>query len=413
MSKYIFQFLILLWFWYGNAKNKGTYFCSSSVIIGIYLVSAFCSLFCPDIMEMEEPLNEMYWIPMLQFLSCIILLLLPFRAFNEEKTNVIILPDRTLLQSFTFVIIILSLFSIAYYSGTAFSLLLGGNLGEARIDMTQGTLYVEEGLMNTIASVSSSLYIFALLLYFIHKAIGSKKAICALLLLSSFSNTIAVLCYVGRDGAVFWIFSYLYFLFFFKNFLPKDEKKKMMKRFCVIISILLIPFVLISLARFSLSDMGTNGSFISYLGQGFINGPLFFGIENPPIVIGQAFPLYYEITGIKPPMGLGLLEYGDWKSWYFSTIVISLIRSLSFYGFFIVLFIYILIFYNTFKRGLYSIDFYKLFILILFFQVISEGVFYFRESNRGGNLFMILALFLAIFFKHNKGRNKLYISRVN
>lgn len=53
MLKYVFQFLILLWFWYSNAKNKGTYFCSSSVLIGIYIVSAFCSLFCPDIMGLE------------------------------------------------------------------------------------------------------------------------------------------------------------------------------------------------------------------------------------------------------------------------------------------------------------------------------------------------------------------------
>ena len=413
MLKYVFQFLILLWFWYSNAKNKGTYFCSSSVLIGIYLISAFCSLFCPDIMEMKEPLDDKYWIPMLQFISCILLMLLPFRVFNEEKTNLIILPDRFLFQSFTFVIIILSLFSIVYYSGTALSLLLGGNLGDARIDMTQGTLYVEEGLMNTISSVASSFYIFALLLYFIHKAIGSKKTICALLLLSSFSNTIAVLCYVGRDGAVFWIFSYFYFLFFFKNFLPKDETKKMLKRFCIIVLILLIPFVLISIARFSLSDMGTTGSFISYLGQGFINGPLFFGIENPPVLVGQAFPLFYEITGTKPPLSLGLLEYGDWKSWNFSTIVVSLIRNLSFSGFFITLFIYIMIFNNTFKKSSYPIDFYKFFILVLFFQVISEGVFYFRESNRGGNLFILLALVLAMFFKYNKGSSRIYISRVN
>lgn len=412
MFKYVIQFLILLWFWHTNAKEKGTYFCSSSIIIGIYLISSFCGLFCPSIMGMNEPLNDEYWIPMFQFLICILLILLPFRVFNEEKTRSIILPNRSLLFNFTYVVILLSLFSIVYYSGTAFSLLLGGNLGDARNDMVQGTLYVKEGLLNTIASVSASLYIFALLLFFIHKLLGSSKAICMLLLVSSFSNTVAVLCYVGRDGAVFWIFTYLYFLFFFRKFMTKDDFKKLVKRFYVIISILLIPFILISVARFSLSDMGTNGSFISYLGQGFINGPLFFGIDNKPIVVGQAFPLFYELTGLNPPESLGYVQYGDWVSWGFSTIVVSLIRSLSFPGFFITLFIYLLLFFRTFKKGLYAIHFNKLFILILFFQLISEGVFYFRESNRGGNLFIILALFLSIIFKFNKGSRKINITRI-
>lgn len=93
--------------------------------------------------------------------------------------------------------------------------------------------------------------------------------------------------------------------------------------------------------------------------------------------------------------------------------MVSLILNLSFSGFFITLFTYIVVFYKTFIKGWYSIDFYKLFILVLFFQVISEGLLYVRESSRGGNLFILLALVLAMFFKYNKGRTRIYISRVN
>ena len=45
-------------------------------------------------------------------------------------------------------------------------------------------------------------------------------------------------------------------------------------------------------------------------------------------------------------------------------------------------------------------------IYLLFFQVVGEGVFYFRQYTRGGNLFILLcligALFADLFLKSDK-----------
>lgn len=408
MDKFIFQLLILVIFWYLNFKRKKSVFTASSFLIFLYCISAFCGIFCLELMHYSEPYSDSYWLPMLQFVGTLLLFLLPFVLFVETKTKQIVLPTQSILNLFSSVIIILSFYAIFYYLGTAVSILLSGNLGAARDALSfNGVTYVQESIFNTIGSVSASFYVFALFLFFIYSAIGGYKLRRALLFISSFSYPIQVLCYVGRDGAIYWMFSFIFFFLLLKDYLDDIIKKQIQSVFLWAFLVLLIPFVLISVSRFGESDTGTSGGLLSYIGQSFINGPLFFGIENKPYNGGAAFPLFFELTGIKPHLVTDLNQIGDWCSWYFSTFIVSLYINLKELGLYLTAISLFVIFISLFGFKKVKMRFPLFFIYILFFQVYSEGIFYFREYTRGGNLFIVICFFLFCFFPMKKSSNVL------
>lgn len=401
MLKFIFILVVLFLFWYGNAKKKKSFLCSSSILLGIYVVSAIFALPTLSIGEYKEPYLSSYWWPAIVFLFYLLLLLIPARGFKDNAVTQLVLPSRQALNVMATVIIVLSFYSLIYYSSTV-STIFTMDLGDARTDLYLGEEYVEAGLMNTIASVSASLYVFALLLFFIFLTIPSSKFVRTLLLISSLSEPLHILAYVGRDGVVFWLFSFVFLYTIFRNYMEPASKSFLKKIFIVAGVILIIPFMLITISRFgdSGNNQGAFDSIINYWGQGYIQGTLYMGIENkPPISHGSSFPLFYELTGISKPVSMGMTQIGEWRSWFFGTIVTSLMRNFGHVGFWIIVMVTLALFFGIMKIKSGRLQFHQLIFYILYFQIMSQGVFYFKQYTRGGNLFILLTLLLVIFFR--------------
>lgn len=398
MFKFIIQFLFFLWVWNANRKKKGSWFTPSSFLLGLYALGALLAIPTLYFGYYTEPYEAHYWLPMFEFVLWVMLFIIPFIIFNEKSIQTVVLPSRNFLNLFSFAIIILSFFAIIYYSETAGSILGSGDIREIRNMISAGGEYSEGGILNTIASVSSSFYVFAIVLFFIYIIIEGFKARAFLLLISSLSEPIHVLTFAGRDGIVFWIFSFAFFWTFFYKFLPQQVGKKIKKVFLYFGIALAIPLVMISVSRFERSDEGVLYSIASYIGQSFINGPLYFGLDDPPLS-HSGFTLINEILN-RPVGGDGtrtLMEYGDWKSWTFGTLVVSLYRKLG--GIELACFGLgaLLLFYFVLGKSKPRFRLNHLIIYLLYFQIVGEGVFYFRQYTRGGNLFILLCLFGALF----------------
>ena len=282
MFKFVVQFLFLLILLLRNRKAKGGWLTPSGVLIMIYAVCSLMGIIVVWSGEYRSPLRSYYWMPMLVFDLFILLYLLPFRRFNEMRINMLRLPSRQFLDIFSTIIIILSFYAIIYYASTVRFIFSLGDLGAARdIRYLEGE-FVETGLFNTIASVSSANYVFAIVLYFIYKAFGNSKTRCRLLFISSFSNAIHVLSFVGRDGIVFWLFTFVFCWAFFSPYLQIDTRKKIRKIFTIGGAILFIPIFIKSI---TLKD-------IEYIAIGLYNGfklwnkegnRLLFQISNPTL----------------------------------------------------------------------------------------------------------------------------------
>lgn len=405
MTKIILSFLIFAIVAWGNAKRKHSWLTSSSFLICLYTVSVLMTIVDIPLNDDNLVLSDKYWGASSFMVVMILAFLYPMLHFDESKIQRLKLPSRKLLDAFSNVIIVLSLFSIFYYIPTVWNI-MHGDLGALRNALYAGEEYVEASLLNTIASTSSSMYVFALLLFFIYLILGASKWRIILLFVSSLSNVVHVLAYVGRDGVVFWIFAFLYLYLFFSPFLRKVSKAKIKKIAIISGVILLVPFMLISIGRFQ-DNTGTLNSIVSYFGQPFVYGTLYFGIDNPPLDPGHSFPLLFEFTGMKMPEGAGQWEEGGTVSWVFGTFLKSLYASL---GGAIPLIIFCLIsgliFVTVFGKKRTTFLFSSVFIYILYFEVYSQGVFYFRQYTRGGNLFILLCFLMALIFNvlQNSGK---------
>ena len=399
MFKYVIQFLILFLLWWNNRKAKGgAWFTSSGVLLGLYMICSLMGVFELRRGDYFQPYESHYWLPMLEFDLFLLLFLFPFRQFNETRIRALRLPGKVFLDVFSTIIILLSFYSIVFFAGSVRNIFSMENLGDARNSMVEGELYFESGVAATIASVAAANYVFAIVLFFIYRILGGSRLRCFLLLLASFSEPIHVLAFVGRDGIVFWIFTFVFCYAFFRPYLQKTDQKKILRSFFSFGAILLVPFLLISMSRFGDSSSGTFGSFISYLGHAFLQGPLFFGMDEKPLNIGSAFPLFYEITGISRTSTGGPMVIGDWYSWKFSTFIVTLYKSLNLSGLIVFGICALFLFLFTAGRAKEKMNFGQFTVYLLYFQVLSEGVFYFRHYTRGGNLFIVSTLILAIVF---------------
>lgn len=413
MEKYFFQFVFLFLCLLINKKRKGSWLIPSNFILGLYSLCAFLGMPAITIWDLKQALGSEYWIPLVVFSFCTFLYIYPFMSFNEERIKTIILPPRRILDLFSDVIILLSLYSIIYYVPTVSNIFQLENLAAARTDVELGEVFQKPGLLNTIATVSASLNIFAIVLFFIYSAIGNCKKRLVLLLISSFSEPIQVLTFVGRDGVVFWIFASLFCYLLFRPYLTEETNARYKKYFIVAVIIILIPFLLISVSRFGESEYGLLGGVVSYLGQGFICGPLLFGIDNLKIKNGLIFPLFFELTGITPPPDPGRMQVGDWCSWYFSTSIGSFYLNVGAIGLAIILIVHIFYFQiRVANKRVSYFPFYAMIVYLLYFRLVAEGVFYFREYTRGGNLFIVLLLFASFFFRNLNYHNGVRLSRL-
>ena len=404
VAKIIIAFLVFLLFACQNSKRKGTWLTPSSFLLLIYTLSIFMSI-------IDIPLNgdvlvtqEKYWLPSIEMWVMLLAFLYPFQRFNESKVEDILVPGRQFLDVFSGVIIVLSLYSILWYFPTVMNL-LRGDLGALRNALYAGEEYVETGIFNTIASTSASLYVFSLLLFFIYLCIGGSKWRLILLFISSMSEPIHVLSFVGRDGIVFWIFAVTFLFLVFKPYIQTKKIDKIKKYGILVGTVLLIPFVMISVGRFGDQEGGTFNAIVNYLGQPYVYGTLYFGIDNPPVDVGHSFPLFYEFTGMKLPESTGKWEEGGTVSWVFGTFLKSWYESFGgWFGLILCCIACAVIFFSVFCKVKKVLPMNKLFVYIVYFQVFAQGVFYFRQYTRGGNLFIIICFLFAIAFKAKPNR---------
>lgn len=387
MTNIIIATVLFSLFCIKTKRKRGTWACPSMFLILLYLISLCCGIIHIYI-EKETMIGHSSYLPY-SFLLVFLMLLYfnGFVSFNEVSANEIVLPNKLWLDRMSTIVIILSFVAIVFFADGVIKVFSMSDLGAARNNRyIYGDTYVESGLLYTICSVSSSLYVFALLLFFIYLIIGGNRNRCVLLFISSFSEVLHVLSEVGRDGIVFWLFSFIFFYLLFKDYMIEKQTKMIRKVFVIFAALALIPFMMISAGRFTENLVG---ELVSYMGQQFKHFCYYFDITPQPLAFGRGFPLIYEI--IREPLPEPALysnEYTDSGS--FGFFFLSFFVNFGVIGTIVVGIVLTFIQRRLLKLKGNTIQFNTLFIYILFFQVFSQGVFYFRHYTRGGNLFIVL-----------------------
>lgn len=377
-------------------KKKGG-ITASVFLVGLYMLSGVCSILDLHFSQDFYILDSSYLGYTILFIVLLYLFLAPFVNVEEESISMFVFPNKRLLDTISTVLIILSFGAIVFFAQGVRSVFAYSSLADARNDRYyQDMSFMESGITYTIFSVAASLFVFALLLFFVYSVIGGNKKRRLLLLISSVSEPLHVLTEVGRDGIVFWLFTFFFFFLLFKDFLPENDVKKMKKYSVVLVTLISIPFMLISVSRFSGDVIG---GLVSYMGQQFKNFCYYMEIPDRPLRHGADFPLWFEITGmVKPERGGWILGHTDSGS--FKSFVGGFIQNFNVIGTFVAGVILAVFIKSSVKIRNNTMFLSQLFIYILYFEVYAQGVFYFRQFTRGGNLFIVLCIVGWLFFRH-------------
>lgn len=384
-------------------RKRGGWLYPSIFLVSIYMLSIICLIIDITSGNSHSVLKMHYLLPALFFVFLYILYFVPFTSFREDKVEEIVLPSKRVIDIISVVLIILSFESIFYFAGSVRDVFTYGDLGAARDDRyIHGISFVEHSIWYTVSSVSASLYMFDILFYFVYRIIEDKKSVRRILLfVGSFSETLHVLSDAGRDGIVFWLFAFVFIYLIFRPFLEKKQRSSITKSFVIIAFIIMIPFTMISKGRF---HENVNDSYIDYMGQPFKHFCYYFDFSPLPVGYGQGFPLFFEVLRMPQPKWC-VYNNALTSSTAFGTFFREFLTNFGVAGTIIVGFIMAFLFRNTMRSNGKTLFFNQFFMYILYFQIFSQGVFYFRQYTRGGNLFIVLCLLFTLLFKLNFGND--------
>lgn len=397
MIGYFVVFIVLTIYLRIMGRNKESYIQPSLFLLSLYILSIICGIIDVHLAHETQILQWQYFKYAFVFIAYLFIFLHPYISFDESHITSIDLPEKRTLDIFSSIIIILSFVAIIFFFSGVNKVFSQDSLADARNSRYyQDISYVETGIMYTISSVSASLFVFSLLLFFVYLCIGDSKYRCILLFIGSFSEILHVLTEVGRDGVIFWLFDFVFFYLLFYDFIKEENKQRLRKIFFIVGAIILIPFMLISISRF---EGNVLGDLVSYMGQQYKHFCYYFDFDPLPVSYGRSFPLYFEITGQRMPAPpIFSNAYTDSTS--FGTFIRGFLTNFGVIGTFLVGLIMALIFRSTMKSTDDHFAFYKFFVYILYFQIFSQGVFYYRQYTRGANLFILLCFLLYFIFKH-------------
>ena len=393
MTHLYIAFIIMLLYFFSNVRNKG-FLCVSSFLIFVYTFSMGCGVLYNTLYDVTLINKDVYVFPIYYVLAAWLLLLSPFYIYNETKITSLRLPKIRTLNVISDILIVFSLISFIVFIPNVKNAFSVESIALARNDLVAGNESSGSGFFYTVSAVTASFYVIPLILSFIYSIIGGNRIRMFLLFISSFSYPLYNFNCLGRDGVVFWLLSFFACFIFFKDFMS-DRSKHIIKRagFFFII-LLLVPFFIISQSRFGDE---INRFLLSYAGESFTNAAYYFGAPHQPVNYGQGFPLFLRLLGMNEVEGL-VWEVEGTDSTAFGSLIKSYGVALGNFGMWLLEIISLFLFLRLLGKNR-RFDFSNFFIYFLYFQVISEGLFYFKHSNIGGNFYILMSFVLFFFFR--------------
>lgn len=334
---------------------------------------------------------------------CLMLLLSPFLFCSyEKKIKFISLPSLKLLKIVNLLIIFSSLISVVYFSVVIYKLLTTQDLEMFRhLLVAEGHPIIEKSLLNTFSGVVASFYTITIFLFYVNLITRGRRYISAGLFIGSFSYPLFVFSYFGRDGFLFWVVSFLSLYIMFYNMMADDLNYKVKKLFIGFSLIFFVLFMFISFARFGDFDSVVRHVNI-YLGQQPFIFAGIFAINLTPHYGATSFPLFSSLFLTDLTVNTYLRELGSniSLSWQFGTLLKDFYLDFGALGLVIFILLSGAILSLFFFEKNQNNNFFKLFLFFAYSQIIIQGVFYYRQYNEVGNLYIISLFILALLYRY-------------
>jgi hypothetical protein len=379
-----------------------------------------------DVLVPVYPPN--YW-STLFLLACIAICISGFLRFNAKDVGPVVATMRhqNLIES----ILIGSQFCAIIFFAPFALMSLTGDAKENRLDLANKMeLLGSFGLINTSAGAASQLFAVSLVLACIRVAqpVGGGRSVkrAGVLIAASLSYVVYILAYIGRDGVVYWLMTALAVFLIFRPHIPKKLRNTIVAIGAAVGAVMLLPFMLITVARFADWDHGTAWSFLEYFGAQIhtfsdyssIERPLTLGIMNFSMFVTAGCSLVgLQCDDWSSLKGLIFEQYlaQDKEPWLFGTYVSDFVGDFGFAGTLLALSIFALICdFVCHKRGVHhTLTLSRLLLIVFLFLTPYWGIFYFRFGIINGFIIVNLVFILFVHMLQGKLRGSRLSSRTS
>lgn len=347
--------------------------------------------------------------PMLYMSFAFLVIFTGFTGFRDNCVRTIRIDNVPVFRGLQSFLIVGGMIAIAFFLPFAIKS-LSGDIGSNRnLQVAQGVAFAKWGIVNSICSLLANCFIFAIICAFLNLLPGNtlrSKRRARLLMISSLSYVVYVLAYVGRDGVVYWSMSFLFCYFLFKKFLAEKMRIMMKRFFFVMLPLFVIPFMMITISRFSGSPIGVFWEIVNYGGQQVRHFNDHY-IINAPIYHGRfEFPILWDFKSLLGASKASSFDVRDTMEyyeryrtvpWVFSTFIGTLMMDIGKISALSFLLLLSLLIRKTYRRinGTGIFRFSQLLIFTLFYQFVFWGVFYNRMYAANYYMLFIIFVFLA------------------
>lgn len=343
----------------------------------------------------------------------------PF-SYSDHRNRFLVIENVALLKWLGFFQIFTSVFAILFFAPFAFKGLTG-NISDNRLDLQYGQEVLGSyGLFNSFFSLVGNLFYISIILCFVNLAMigrGGSRIRAIMLMLSSGVYVLYVLAYVGRDGFVYWLMSYVFLYLLFRNFLTLSIRKQINRLAFVLASLAFVAFMLITISRFSergsiiISLLDYSGSQIFYFNDHYmVDGPLQMGLINFKnfLEIG-AFLGFNETPYFNRFEWFSFYKARDVVPWVFSTYIGSFLFDFGKAGTLFLVATISLFSYISLRRHEKAgyLAFSNIIIFVMCSQILTWGVFYYRQFSAGYSL--VAMVIISMCFKVSGAHKKKFV----
>lgn len=350
-------------------KNK------SHNVLALFLIAVYCISFASSIYLSFIEENKILLLPSVFFISCIWLYINPFKNLKIDINYY--KEDENKLKFLGSVFNVILVPAFIFFTYHAVNLFRFGNLATVRLDPS--FVPFPKIVLTPIFTNFSALFFFPLFLFFYSFVSNTFRNQRLYYLISSLSFVALTFCYAGRDGFVYWIFNFIVLYFLFCKYIDKHNKKKIRRVFIIFGVTLSCIFIIITIFRFIEGGYSNDllTPIIEYMGQqlGNFSESFDFRVFSQTIFPG----IKYKLLGFERVDSTFFLEQNGMfeQSRSFAFFLRSLLWFYGIFGTLILSIVYYLL-CSSFKKKCKSVFIFL--ILLMFYQIPLQGVFYYRQS---------------------------------
>lgn len=255
-------------------------------------------------------------IPTIIYCSLLTISIYPFlRLDSNLASSIRPIKNKKIFSLLSFSFIIAFLLLIMLFGKQFVFNIMFGNLGELRSEAYGSGQSLTDSLSGISRIIATPVMIighvayFAIPLFFYNLCFNPEKRFFnSFLLFSSLSPVFLGVLNVDRSKTFYWVLLFVMCFCWFRKFLAEESQKSYLKRIgFLVLGLLLSFFISATISRFGERESGSEGGFIIYAGQPFLNfANLWNSYNNSEITFARVFPFFNYFFG-------GNIQVGEWN----------------------------------------------------------------------------------------------------